>query len=112
MAKTSQRTKETGSKKTPANRTISIEGQGISGEKVKQLGTFLKDHLGDKVKLRIDGKKIVLQGNIEDKISKTRIKPYLKRFLYLEKIRTQVRILTNGVDGLILYQPGYIEDAE
>ena len=99
-------------KTTKPKSGISIEGQGISKSQLKQLKDFLGNHLSENIKLRQEGKRLTLSFTTEGEISKTKLKPYLKRFLYLENLRTKVRILTDGPAGLKLYQPGYIEEAE
>ncbi|MHA1713885.1 MAG: hypothetical protein ACTSW4_07640 [Candidatus Ranarchaeia archaeon] len=108
----SQTIKKKVAKSSSIKKGLSIETQGISRDQVKQLKSFLADHLGDETKIRQDGRKLIISSKEGKNISKTKIKPYLKRFLYLENLRTKVRILTAGPRMLLLYQPGYVEETE
>ena len=111
--------KTTSPKKKPSQSTkpkdtnkLTIEGQGISRVQAKELKQFLGDHLHETVTIKQDSSNLTISSSSEQKVSKIKLKPYLKRFLYKQNLRQKVRILTGGHNIIRLYQPGYVEEVE
>ena len=99
------------SKPKKEQRTINIEGQGISRTHLTELKNQLKDKFED-VNFKQSGNNLILTSSKETGLSKSKIKVYLKKFLHQQQLKRLVRIRTGGKDTLKLYRPGYVEEEE
>jgi len=88
---------------------ITIEGKGIKRSQVSKLFDLLKEKFPD-VDITRDGKIIKIPRS--DKISKTKLKVYLKKFIHHEGERDIVKVLSGGHDVFIIHRKGGIEPVE
>jgi len=93
---------------------IVIYGKGIKRKQVSKLKEFLSTRFARIAEVKQDGKEIKIHPRTKEStgISKKRIKPYLKRFIYLEGERYEVKVLSDGENRLILHRKGGIEPVE
>ena len=93
---------------------IVIYGKGIKRKQVSKLKDFLSTRFARVAKIKQDGKELKIKPTTEDPnvISKKKLKPYLKRFIYLEGEKYEVKVLSDGENRLILHRKGGIEPVE
>ena len=93
---------------------IIIYGKGIKRRQVSKLKDFLSTRFARVANIKQDGKEIKIESKTKDSvaISKKKIKPYLKRFIYLEGEKLEVKVLSDGENRLILHRKGGIEPVE
>ena len=93
---------------------IVIYGKGIKRRQVSKLKEFLSTRFARVVNIKQDGKEIKIEPKEKSttSLSKKKIKPYLKRFIYLEGEKLEVKVLSDGENRLILYRKGGIEPVE
>jgi len=94
-------------------REIIIQGRGIKRDQVAKLKDFLASKFSERVaEINRDGKEIKIRVLDPSKISKTKLRPYIKRFIYHEGLRGEVKVLSAGADALLLHRKGGIEPVE
>ncbi|MGQ4833432.1 MAG: hypothetical protein ACP6IS_06040 [Candidatus Asgardarchaeia archaeon] len=95
------------------NQEIVIQGKGIKRAQVAKLKDFLsKKFPKDVAEIKRSGKEIKIKVINSNKVSKTKLRPYLKRFIHMEGLSNEVKVLSIGKEGLLLHRKGGIEPVE